>query len=245
MRTATAHNYLKQAKPLSILLGKDTNNNWQSSTPKEFTHLLIAGTTGSGKSVALNSLLASLICYNKPEDIGLVIIDLKKVEYLPFEGIPHLEFPIVTDYDEAVVTLNSLVELMETRYSIQAETGKCNFKPILVLIDELSDLILNNRKCKQLLTRLLQKSRGANIHFIVATQSPRASVLDGATLANLPSRLALTCSNTRESVLILGHKGAERLTGKGDAILKLNGSLEETRLQVPYISKEELHKIIK
>lgn len=245
LRTAEAHETLKTARPLSLLLGKDTANKWNTTTPQELTHLLIAGTTGAGKSVALNSMISSLICYNTADEISLIIIDMKKIEYKQFEGIPHLLTPIVTEYSEALEILQLLIETMEERYLIIEETGKSNFKPLLVVIDELSDLILNNKECKKLLTRLLQKSRGAKIHFIVATQSPRASVLDGATLANLPSRLALTCSNARESVLILGHKGAEQLTGKGDAILKMNGTTHEKRLQVPYISKTELSKIIK
>lgn len=124
------------------------------------------------------------------------------------------------------------------------EKNNGEFKKIIVIIDELADLVLQNKQIKELLIKLLQKSRAAGIHFIVATQSPRASVLTGLVLANLPSRLALTCASARESALILGHKGAEKLTGNGDGIFKTPQSTKEKRIQAPYITKKQIKKLL-
>ena len=239
MRTAPAY---------SGIIGTDTDNRQRVETLDNLTHLLIAGTTGSGKSVAVNSFLMSLLCYNQPQNLGLLLIDLKRVEFAQFQKVPHLIKPIATEPHEALELLEWLTEEMHARYQVMAKHGitknQGEFKKILLVIDELSDLILTAPATRSILVKLLQKARACGIHVVVATQSPRAKILDGVMLANLPSRLALTCSNSRESVLILGHKGAEKLTGRGDAILKLPNSTTETRLQVPFISPEQIKKLI-
>ena len=150
---------------------------------------------------------------------------------------------------QAFEVLAELVEEMEQRYYTLSKLNRTKnngeFKKIVLVIDELTDLVMTNKEVKSLLIRILQKGRACGIHCIIGTQSPRATILDGVTLANLPSRLALTCASVRESCLILGHKGAEQLTGKGDAILKTPESTTETRLQAPYISDSDITKLIK
>lgn len=240
---------LQNDTPLSINFGKDTTSNILNAKLQDMPHLLVAGTTGSGKSVALNSYIADLICTNTPSKLGLVLIDLKRCEFNIFDRLPHLMCDIVNDSDTAENTLLWLVAEMERRYKIMAEQHADKndglFKPIVLVVDELADLILQNENCRTLLIKLLQKARACDIHVIVATQSPRAKYLDGLMLANLPSRVCLTCSNVRESMLVLGHKGGEQLTGKGDCIIKLNGSTTEYRVQTPFISKQEIEKLLK
>lgn len=236
---------MRKAAPLSVLLGKDTNGEIITAKLSDLPHLLIAGTTGSGKSCALNSFITSLACYNKPAALGFVMFDLKQTELTTFDELPHLEAPTITDADEAAPMFRALVREMRSRYEeIKKGASPDDFKTLVIIIDELADLVTQCPEVKPHLIELLAKARAANIFLIVATQSPRAKVLDGATLANLPSRLALTCASSRESVLILGHKGAENLTGSGDAILKLNGTTTEHRIQCPYISKSQIKTLI-
>ena len=235
--------YMKRQEH-AINFGLDTKNQQVSAQLKDLPHLLVAGTTGSGKSVALNSYIVDLCCSNTPSNLGLILIDLKQCEFNIYNDLPHLMCDIVNDSDTAENTLLWLVDEMERRYKVMAsnhtDTNNGLFKPIVLVVDELADLILQNENCRTLLIKLLQKARACDIHVIVATQSPRAKYLDGLMLANLPSRVCLTCSNVRESMLILGHKGGEQLTGKGDCIIKLNGSTQEFRVQTPFISKQEI-----
>ena len=235
-------------KQFAVALGIDTAGELITPTLDDLTHLLVAGTTGSGKSVALTDIILSLACYNTPNDLGLVLIDPKRTEFAQFDGLPHLLTPIVTETDKAEMVLQALIQKMEIRYKKMATLGikKANetFKKIVVVIDELADLVLQNEHIKDLLVRLLQKSRACGFYFVVATQSPRASILSGLLLANLPSRLILTCASTRESILALGNGGAEKLQGKGDAFLKLPANTTSKRLQVPFITDEELKQTI-
>ena len=248
VETTRQGSVLKTAKPYSVLFGKDETNSDALATIQSLPHLLVAGTTGSGKSVALDSFIMQLACYNKPNDLGLVLIDLKQCEFNIFKTLPHLLTGVVNDSERAESVLSALIVEMEERYKKMATMGidKNNgtFRPVVCVIDELAELVLQNPKCKDLLVRLLQKARACDIHIIVATQSPRAKILDGLILANLPSRLALTCASFRESMLILGHGGAEKLTGCGDAILQLNGDISEKRIQVPFISKEQIQILL-
>lgn len=239
---------LEKAKPYSLAIGTNTNGQQITATLEDITHLLVAGTTGGGKSILLNNIIISLCCYNKPEKLALILIDLKRVEFSKFAKLPHLAAQTITEPEQAEQILLKLVEIMEARYkkleSIGAEKDNGHFKKICIIIDELTDLVQQAPECKKLLTRLLQKARACGIHLILATQSPRATILDGVTLANLPSRIALKCASVRESMLILGHKGAESLTGKGDAIYKAQNTTEEQRIQAPYITNEQIKNII-
>ena len=236
---------LESAPPYTLPLGTSTDGQKVAATLDSLTHLLVAGTTGGGKSVILNNFILAACSYNNPQRLGLVLIDLKRVEFSKFRKLPHLVAEVVTEPEQARETLAALVELMEARYKkLETQHGGGKFKKILIIIDELTDLVQQAPECKKLLTRLLQKARACGLHFIVATQSPRATILDGATLANLPSRLALKCASARESVLILGHKGAELLTGCGDCIFKAQSTTKEQRLQAPHLTAEQIKNIL-
>lgn len=247
-RTMVHVSYMQKKEGGFLDFGLDTKNEQITANLQDLPHLLVAGTTGSGKSVALNSYIMDLCCANTPSKLGLVLIDLKRCEFNVFDRLPHLMCDIVNDSETAENTLLWLVAEMERRYEIMAEQhidkNEGQFKTIVAVIDELADLILQNENCRTLLIKLLQKARACGIHVIVATQSPRAKYLDGLMLANLPSRVCLTCANVRESMLVLGHKGGEQLTGKGDCIIKLNGSTQEFRVQTPFISKQEIEKLL-
>ena len=236
-------------KPYSMALGVSQNGEYITKTLDELTHILIAGTTGSGKSVCINNAIMSLCCYNTPDKLGLILIDPKQVEFAKFQNLPHLITPVIQEMTQAFEVLAELVQEMDARYYTLSQLNRTKnngeFKKIVLVIDELTDLVMTNKEVKSLLVRILQKGRACGIHCIIGTQSPRATILDGVTLANLPSRLALTCASVRESCLILGHKGAEQLTGKGDAILKTPESTTEIRLQAPYISDNDILKLIK
>lgn len=240
---------IRASAPFSIMFGVDTDGENVLQSLEKLPHLLIAGTTGSGKSVALNSYIMELCCYNSVDDLGMLLIDLKQTELSIFERLPHLIHNIVCEKEEAENVLAWMVKEMEQRYKTMKEAGIFNysdkFKTICIVIDELSDLVLQSPKSKDYLVRILQKARACGIFVICATQSPRAKVLDGLMLANLPSRIALTCANMRESMLVLGHKGAEQLQGNGDAIIKLNGTTEEKRIQIPFISKLDILKLLR
>lgn len=239
---------LEKAEAFSLALGTNTNGEHITATLDDLTHLLIAGTTGGGKSVILNNIIISLTAYNTAERLALFLIDAKRVEFSKFENLPHLASRIISEPEQAKQTFLNLIDIMEVRYKkleqIKREKAGGLFKKIVVIVDELTDLIQQDASIKPLLTRLLQKSRAAGIHFILATQSPRANILDGVTLANLPSRLALKCASVRESMLILGHGGAEKLNGKGDAIYKPQNTTDEARLQAPFITAEQIKNII-
>lgn len=240
-------NDLLTSAKYSLVLGQDTDGNKILQTLDDLTHLLVAGTTGGGKSVALNDMILSLIIQNKPEELALVLIDMKQVEFTPYSHIPHLLTDIVSTPERAEIVLKWLIEEMERRYTAMQELGinknTGQFKKIVVFIDELSDLVLTNENIRPLLIKLLQKSRACGIHFIVATQSPRAKILDGALLSNLPSRMALTCANMRESIIILDKKGAEELTYKGDCILR-TPTIHNIRIQIPFVSEKQIKECV-
>lgn len=240
---------LSTSTPFTMALGVDSEGKKVLATLDDCTHLLVGGTTGSGKSVALNSIITSLCCYNSADNLGLVLIDPKRTEFTQFAGLPHLLTPIVTESDTATQVLEALIQKMELRYTKMERLGlkkaDNSSKKILVVIDELADLIMQNERAKDLLIRLLQKSRACGFHFIIGTQSIRASILSGLLLANLPSRLILTCASNRESVMALGCGGAEKLQGKGDAILKLASDTESKRLQVPFVPEQELKRVLR
>lgn len=239
-------NILSQSKPYSMCFGLGDTGEIVIQTLDELTHLLVSGTTGSGKSVALNSIITSLISNNYSSQLALILIDPKQVEFNVYENDKHLMFDPITTVEQSKNVLTYLVKIMEERYSAMKKQGieKWQGQKIVVVIDELADLVLQDEEIKPLLIRLLQKARASGIHIICGTQTPRAKILDGTLLANIPSRLCLTCSNQRESILILGHSGGEKLTGNGDAIFKNSNSIHETRLQTPYISRQEIKSVV-
>lgn len=238
---------LSTAKPYTLAIGRSTNGTNILADLDNLTHILVAGTTNAGKSVLLNDLIISLCWYNKPKDLKMILIDAKKVEFSKYNYLPHLFTNVITEIPQVKRALNGLLKEMEHRYKILAkhhkEKNTGEFPKIVCVIDELSDIVLQDAEIKPLLVRLLQKARASGIHFIVATQSPRAKILDGVMLANLPTRIALTCANVRESTLILGHKGAEKLNFMGDAIIN-SPTIPEQRFQAPYISTNRIKEIL-
>lgn len=254
--------YLKSALPthnfcagrlksrLCALLGTDVNDETLVFDVDKMPHILIAGSTGSGKSVCLNTIIASLLFNNLPTDMQLVMIDPKKVELSVYDGLPHLAVPVIKDFAGAVRHLQGLCNFMDRRYEIMAQrhaknAAECGFPSIVVVIDELAELMLTSRyEVEDSIIRLAQLGRAAGIHLIIATQRPTVNVITGLIKSNIPCRIALQTASMRDSMNILDHKGAEQLTGKGDALLKLPDRVEEIRFQSAYTSTEDIERIV-
>lgn len=232
---------------ITIPIGKDTNNNVVNIDFDKIPHILIAGTTGSGKSVLMNDILCSLIATTHTSNFDMVLVDPKQVEFSPYASLPNVKF--IDETNEAVAYLYDLCGEMDNRYALMKEKGINDsngvLKPIYVFIDELADLMLTSRyEVEESITRLAQKGRACGIHLIIATQRPTANVITGLIKANMPCKIALKVSSVRDSVVALDHKGAEQLLGFGDAILKVPYSTEETRFQCAYVSKQKIQKLI-
>ena len=224
-------------------------------------HLLVAGATGSGKSVCINCIIASILMRAKPDEVKLVMVDPKKVELSMYNGIPHLKAPVVTDPKKASIALKNIVIEMEHRYDIFEKTKNkniasynefCQRNPeyekmpyIVVIIDELADLMLVAAKeVEDSIMRITQMARAAGIHLIVATQRPSTDVITGVVKANIPSRISFAVSSSIDSRTILDSSGAEKLLGKGDMLFLPMGESTPIRIQGAYISDEEIEKIV-
>ena len=252
-------------KKLLAVLGKDIMGNPMWMEINKTPHLLIAGATGSGKSVCVNSVITTILMRAKPDEVKLVMIDPKKVELSMYNGAPHLLCPVVTDAKKASVALKKIVEEMERRYELFSESGtkniegynkkivknesyesKVNKLPyIVVLIDELADLMLVAAKeVEDSIMRITQMARAAGIHLIVATQRPSTDVITGVVKANIPSRISFAVSSQIDSRTILDMGGAEKLLGKGDMLFLPMGEGTPTRIQGSFISEEEVQKIV-
>jgi len=232
---------------ITIPIGKDLNNKLVEIDFDKIPHILIAGTTGSGKSVLMNDILCSLLATTHTSNFDMVLIDPKQVEFSQYAVLPNAKF--IDETNEAVAYLYDLCQEMDARYSYMKAKGvsdsKGLLKPIYVFIDELADLMLLSRyEVEESITRLAQKGRACGIHLIVATQRPTANVLTGLIKANMPCKIALKVSSVRDSVVALDHKGAEQLLGFGDAIIKVPYSTEETRFQCAYVSKQKIQELI-
>lgn len=231
-------------------LGEDTSGESVRLTIADAPHVLIAGTTGSGKSVLMNSIINSILVRENPAQTRFIMIDPKKVELSRYNGLPHLLCPVVTEVPEAVNVLKRLVQEMEWRYQVLAQMGikdisqtKC--ARIICFIDELADLMMTSGKeVESLIVRIAQLGRAAGIHLVVATQRPSVKVVTGLIKANIPCKIALTVANTTDSMVILDHGGAEKLTGRGDAIIKRADSIHETRFQAYYTPEQDIDNII-
>lgn len=249
-------------KPLVFTLGKDLMGNSVYGRLDTMPHLLIAGATGSGKSVCVNSIICSLLLRTKPDEVKLLLIDPKKVEFTPYNGIPHLLGPVITDANLASGALKVIVEMMDQRYSLFEELSvrnissyneyvrrnpSCNKLPlprIVVIIDELADLMLAASKdVEQSIQRITQLARAAGIHLIVATQRPSVNVITGVIKANIPSRIAFMVSSRPDSRTILDQIGAEKLLGYGDMLFLDNGAASPVRLQGVFIQDKEVEQI--
>lgn len=241
--------YNETKSPLSACLGYDTTNNPVILDITKAPHILIAGATGSGKSVCLNTLINSLLFRATPNEMRLLMIDTKRVELSAYEGLPHLYAPIAKDGTEAVKIVRELVRILRERQEMLEAHGftdisQTEYPRIVLVIDELADLVL---MCKDeinpLLITLAQLGRAAGIHLILATQRPTVDVVTGLLKANVPCRIALQTASIRDSITILDHKGAERLTGRGDALLKTPDRVEERRLQIAFINRTDINSV--
>ena len=241
--------------PTAFALGKGIDGEIVTADLEALPHVLIAGTTGSGKSVCLNAVIVSLLYKSAPEDLRLLLIDPKMVELSAYNGIPHLSQPVVTSPAQAVAALEQAVTGMETRYKAFKERGskeladynrkaKTPFPRIVIVIDELSDLMMTSGKdIEDSIVRLAQMGRAAGIHLVIATQRPSANVITGMMKANIPSRIALAVTSALESRIILDANGAEKLTGHGDMLYAPVGG-EQKRVQGCYVSPEEIEKVV-
>lgn len=234
---------------LSSILGVTENNTVLSFDLARMPHTLVAGTTGSGKSVLVNAIIGSL-CYNyTPNDCRFVMIDPKQVELSRWSSLcDFLHCPVVTDMKRASGKLEELCSIMDSRYSAmkRKRVNECGnmFPRIVVIIDELADLMLTNRKSvEKSIVRIAQLGRAAGIHLLLATQRPTVNVVTGLIKANVPCRIALKVATAKDSEVILDHRGAEKLIGNGDALVKFPTSVNTFRFQAPYISSEDVAAI--
>ena len=242
--------------PLAMGLGKDVSGKIFVSDIAKMPHLLIAGSTGSGKSVCVNTLINSILFKAKPDEVKLLLIDPKVVELSNYNGIPHLLIPVVTDPSKAANALNWAVTEMNRRYKAFSDTGVRDIKSynekaeekmpsIVIVIDELADLMMTCAKeVEDYICRLAQKARAAGMHLVIATQRPSVDVITGVIKANIPSRIAFAVSSQTDSRTILDMGGAEKLLGKGDMLFYPLGAAKPERLQGAFISDSELENVI-
>ena len=256
-----SQSFLRMTSPLGIALGKDIAGVAQVADLCKMPHLLIAGSTGSGKSVCVNSIIMSLVFRSSPEDVKLLLIDPKVVELAEYNGIPHLLMPVVTDPKKAAGALGSAVQEMERRYRMFAENNVRDIKAfnklaaedprldkmpyIAIVIDELADLMMVvGKDVEDSICRIAQKARAAGMHLIVATQRPSVDVITGLIKANIPSRIAFAVSSQVDSRTILDGAGAEKLLGQGDMLFMPVGAPKPTRIQGTFVRDEEISRVL-
>ncbi|WP_181371022.1 DNA translocase FtsK [Helicobacter pylori] len=252
--------FQKSSSPLTLALGKDIVGNPFITDLKKLPHLLIAGTTGSGKSVGVNAMILSLLYKNPPDQLKLVMIDPKMVEFSIYADIPHLLTPIITDPKKAIGALQSVAKEMERRYSLMSEykvktidsyneQAKSNgveaFPYLIVVIDELADLMMTGGKEAEFpIARIAQMGRASGLHLIVATQRPSVDVVTGLIKTNLPSRVSFRVGTKIDSKVILDTDGAQSLLGRGDMLFTPPGANGLVRLHAPFATEDEIKKIV-
>jgi S-DNA-T family DNA segregation ATPase FtsK/SpoIIIE len=255
------------SKPGSLMfvIGKDIEGRNVCGNIPKMTHVLVAGTTNAGKSVCLNAMIISLICKYSPEELRLILIDPKKVEFAVFEGLPHLMInEIIADAQKAVSALNWAIKEMERRYELFGEKtrsgaavrnideyndsltdGEEKLAKIVIVVDELADLMSVAKKdIEERIQRLTQKARAAGIHLVIATQRPSVDVITGVIKGNLPTRIAFRVIQEVDSRTILDESGAEKLLGNGDMLYKTGGMFNCSRVQGAFLSSEEVQAIV-
>lgn len=229
-------------------IGVDDNGNPVIIDIVNAPHILIAGTTGSGKSVLLNSLITSILYKATPFDAKFIMIDPKQVEMTLYKDLPHLYKPIITNVPDAITTLADACAEMDKRTKILAENGVKSlseaphlFPRLYIVIDELADLMLTSKNAVETsIIRIAQLGRAPGIHLIIATQRPSTNIITGLIKANIPTKIALATANTADSMTVLNHGGAEKLTGRGDAIIKTPDSITERRIQTAYTPDSDI-----
>lgn len=256
-----ADTFKNKESPTSFVIGRDISGQNVVGDIAKLTHLLIAGTTGSGKSVCMNSLITSILYKASPEDVRFIMVDPKIIELGIYNGIPHLLAPVVTDPKKAAEALEWAVVEMERRYGLLLERGKRDLesynetvrgledvKPlprIIIIIDEMADLMMIARKdVETSIARIAQKARACGVHLVLATQRPMASVVTGIIKANIPSRIAFAVASNLDSRIILDTGGADKLVGRGDMLYLPVGAPKPTRVQGCYISTEEVDRVV-
>lgn len=254
--------FIDTASPLTVVLGLDIAGKPIVTDLKKMPHGLIAGATGSGKSVCINSILVSLLYKASPEDVKLMLIDPKMVELAPYNRIPHLVSPVITDVKAATASLKWAVDEMERRYELFAHTGVRDISRfnelamehkrysdklpyIVIIIDELADLMMMSpADVEEAICRIAQKARACGIHLIIATQRPSVDVITGLIKANVPTRIAFSVSSQVDSRTIIDISGAEKLLGRGDMLFLENGSSKPVRLQGTFVTDEEIDVVV-
>lgn len=253
--------FRNNSSKLTVALGKDVAGNTQLADIAKMPHMLIAGSTGSGKSVCINTIITSIIYNAKPSEVKLVMVDPKVVELSVYNGIPHLLIPVVTDPKKAAGALAWAVQEMDDRYNkfaskgvrdlkgynkaIEKEDGTGKLPQIVIIVDELADLMMVAAKdVEEAICRLAQKARAAGMHLVIATQRPSVDVITGLIKANVPSRIAFAVSSQVDSRTILDSVGAEKLLGKGDMLFFPAGAPKPARVQGAFVSDDEVEKIV-
>ena len=255
-----SESFLRNKHPLRFALGRDVTGNPINTTLENMPHLLIAGTTGSGKSVCVNSILSCLLLNNTPDDLRLILVDPKRVELTGYNGIPHLLSPVVVEIDRVIGALQWMTREMDKRYHLFAQIGARNITDyngrmklqggkklpfIVVVIDELADLMMiAPGETEQTITRLAQLARATGIHMILATQRPSVDVVTGLIKANFPARVAFAVSSNTDSRVILDQPGAERLLGRGDMLFQAPDAPSAARLQGVFVSDHEIQNLV-
>lgn len=249
-------NFVKNSSKLAFALGRDVSGHPVVADLAKMPHLMIAGATGSGKSVAVNSFLISLLYKNTPQDVKFIIVDPKRVEMTPYNGIPHLLTPVVTDHDKAVNALKWAVAEMDRRYKVLAEVGKRNISEynetaglkmnyLVIVVDELADLMaVAKNDVEATIVRLSQMARAVGIHLVLATQRPSVEVITGLIKANITSRIAFSVASQIDSRTILDSSGAESLLGNGDMLFINAETQKPRRIQGAYVGEKEVRKVV-
>src|SRR5690625_1346939 len=254
--------FKKEMSLLTIALGLTIEGEPLITTIEKMPHGLIAGATGSGKSVCINTILLSLLYKAQMDEVRFLLIDPKMVELTPYNGIPHLMSPVITDPQAATMALKWAVNEMEERYEKFVEAGVRNIEKynekmenqhrekeklpyLVIVIDELADLmIVSPQEVEDAICRIAQKARASGIHMLLATQRPSVDVITGLIKANIPTRIAFSVSSQVDSRTIMDTNGAEKLLGKGDMLFIENGANKRMRLQGPFVSDEEIDRVV-